>query len=88
MKRFLPSVLDVVVLFVGICIWLYGVRLAQIHPRHRVISIAGRVLSDEILTNNFEVTLYATNVWTPSGLVTQLRYSTNQLWTVWSIWKK
>ena len=83
----LSKIADVLIIAFGLAltplIFLYSVRAGQLSSHHVVRVLSGHVLSDYWTTNNFEVVTVKQQIGTNFVNVQK----TNQLWTVWSIWK-
>jgi hypothetical protein len=65
----------------------YSIHCEQLSPHRTMEKIGTRVLYDCIVTNPAEVHVRARLVVGTNGLQTEFYTVTNQLWTVWSIWK-
>ena len=64
-------------------IFIYGVHQSQLLPHHLVEKIAGTTVMDCMITNPVQVHAVGVQVPTPTGMKTEIRFVTNQLWTVW-----
>lgn len=74
-------------LLVVVC-WLSAIRQSQFAVHHITQHIGSQVLTDYWTTNN-EYVLYGQRyVMTSNGLVSERYPITNELWHVWSIFKK
>jgi hypothetical protein len=60
-------------------------RLRELHPRHYVTTLCGRVMSDTLITNSTLITWEEKPFVTTNGIEYRLTPKTNQLWSTWAL---
>lgn len=88
LSMFKLSLSEIAVLLAACVLFLCGLRQSQLGAHHYCVSVGNHVLIDEMRTNRFQVEIKTKLVPSPAGLRVVVIRETNELWSVWRIFRQ